>query len=165
MVSKESHARLLALLHLAHGLIAAATAVGIFLSVAVLIGFKTALEKWVFPIGDGAGGGDPEFWLGIIFLGAVTVFTAGALLYTVPAIMGGIGMLRRKWWARKTLLVSGALAVLNFPLGTGLAVYTYWYLLGPGGCRFTRNRRIGSYPELRRARNYLVLPDLSGVCP
>lgn len=133
MVSAESHARLLALLHLAHGLVAAATAVGIFLSVAVLIGFKTALEKWVFPLGDGAGGGgDPEFWLGIIFLGGVTIFTAGALLFTVPAIMGGIGMLRRKRWARKALLVSGAIAALNFPLGTGLAVYTYWFLLGPG---------------------------------
>lgn len=132
MVSQESHARLLALLHLAHGLVAAATAVGIFLSAAALIGFKTALEKWAFPIGGGAGGDDPEFWLGIIFLGAVTVFTAGAILFTVPAIVGGIGMLRRKRWARKALLASGALAVLNFPLGTGLAVYTYWYLLGPG---------------------------------
>lgn len=132
MVSAESHERLLALLHLAHGLVAAVTAVGIFLSVALLIGFKAALEKWVFPIGDGAGGGDPEFWLGIIFLSAVTVFTADALLFTVPAIMGGIGLLRRKRWARKVLLVSGAIAVLNFPLGTGLAVYTYWFLLGPG---------------------------------
>ena len=131
MVSKESHARLLALLHLAHGLVAAATAVGIFLSVAVLIGFKTALEKWVFSLGDGAGGGDPEFWLGIIFLGAVTVFTTGAVIFTVPAIMGGIGLLRRKRWARKALLVSGAIAAVNFPLGTGLAVYTYWFLLGP----------------------------------
>ena len=132
MVSNESHERLLALLHLAHGLVAAATAVGIFLSVAVLIGFKTALEKWVFPLGDGAGGGDPEFWLGILFLGGVTVFTAGALLFTVPAIAGGIGMLRRKRWARNALLVSGAIAVLNFPLGTALAVYTFWLLLGPG---------------------------------
>lgn len=131
MVSAESHERLIALLHLAHGLVAAATAAGVFLSVALLIGFKTALEKWVFPIGDRAGG-DPELWLGIIFLGAVTAFTAGALIFTVPAIMGGIGMLKRKRWARKALLVSGALAVLNFPLGTGLAIYTYWFLLGPG---------------------------------
>jgi hypothetical protein len=132
VVSAESHERLIALFHLAHGLVAATTAVGIFLSVALLIGFKAALEKWVFPMGDGAGGGDPEFWPGIFFLGAVTVFTVGALIFTVPAIMGGIGMLKRKRWARKALLVSGALAVLNFPLGTGLAIYTYWFLLGPG---------------------------------
>jgi hypothetical protein len=57
----------------------------------------------------------------------------GALLFTVPAIAGGYGMLKQRRWARKWVLVSAVVAALNVPFGTALAVYTFWFLLGSRG--------------------------------
>ncbi|HZH31876.1 MAG TPA: hypothetical protein VEY11_14015 [Pyrinomonadaceae bacterium] len=128
-MNPESHNRLLAILHLVHGFIAAATAIGVFLTVAVMVGFKAVVEQWVFPIdyGDSA---NPTFWLGVFAVAVTAVYMLGALLFTVPAIAGGYGMLRQKRWARKFVLVSAAVAALNVPFGTALAVYTFWFLLG-----------------------------------
>lgn len=129
ITTPQTHYRLIAMLHLIHGCIAAATAIGVFLSVAVLVGFKAVVERWVFPIdyGDSA---NAAFWLYVFAIGITAVYVVGALLFTVPAIAGGYGMLKRKRWARKLVLVSAAVAALNVPFGTALAVYTFWFLLG-----------------------------------
>jgi hypothetical protein len=126
----ESHNRLVAILHLVHGFVAAASAVGVFLSVAILIGFKAALERWLFPASDASS--NPEFWLYVIAVAAVMVYVLLALLFTVPAIAGGFRMLRHKAWARKLVLVSAVIAAFDFPFGTAIAVYTLWFLLGSG---------------------------------
>jgi formate/nitrite transporter FocA (FNT family) len=129
IMTTKDHYRLIAMLHLIHGCIAAATAIGVFLSVAVMVGFKAVVERWVFPIdyGDSA---NAAFWLYVFAIGITAVYVIGALLFTVPAIMGGYGMLKHRRWARKLVLVSAAVAALNVPFGTALAVYTFWFLLG-----------------------------------
>jgi hypothetical protein len=128
-MSPESHNRLIAILHLVHGFIAAASAVGLFLMVAVMVGFEAAAERWITQ-------GDPAAqhatWLWLFMVAVVAVFVMLALLFTVPAIVGGFGMLRHKAWARKLVLVSAVVAALDFPVGTALAVYTFWFLLGSG---------------------------------
>jgi hypothetical protein len=127
----ESHNRLVAVLHLAHGFVAGVSAIGLLLAMVLLFGFKAALERWVFPIRDG-GGSDPELWLGVFFVAALAVCTLFAVLFTVPAIAGGFGMLKQRRWARKLVIVSSVVAALDFPLGTALAVYTFWFLLANG---------------------------------
>lgn len=138
----ESHSRLVAVLHLVHGFVAAASAVGLFLSVAVLFGFRAALEWWFFPTGDNTGS-NLEFWIYVFAVAVVTIYVLIALLFTVPAIVGGFGLLMKKKWARKLVLVSAVVAALDFPFGTAIAVYTLWFLLGS-------SRRLGgvesSYP-------------------
>jgi hypothetical protein len=129
IMKPESHNRLIAILHLVHGFVAAASAVGLLLSIVLLFGFKAALERWVFPMGDNIGS-DPEFWVGVFAVAVVTIYVMIALLFTVPAIVGGFGMLRRRRWARKLVMVSAAVAAIDFPLGTAMAVYTFWFLLG-----------------------------------
>ncbi|MCA1568091.1 MAG: hypothetical protein LC803_21100 [Acidobacteria bacterium] len=131
-MTTKDHYRLIAMLHLVHGFVAAATAIGVFLTVAVMIGFKAAMERWVFPIdyGDIA---NPTFWIGAFAIGVTAIYAVGALIFTVPAIAGGYGLFRQKRWARKLVLVSAAVAALNVPLGTALAVYTFWFLLGQEG--------------------------------
>jgi hypothetical protein len=125
----ESHGKLVAILHLVHGFVAAASAVGLFLSVAILFGFKAALEWWLFPAGDGTGS-DTEFWFYVFAVAVVAAYVLLALLFTVPAIVGGFGLLMKKRWARKLVLVSAVVAALDFPFGTAIAVYTLWFLLG-----------------------------------
>jgi hypothetical protein len=137
----DSHRRLVGVIHLAHGFVAAASAVGVFLSVALLVGFKAALGRWMFPTGDTGSG--PEVWLYLLAVAAVIIYVLLTLLFTVPAIAGGFGMLMRKRWARKLVLVSAVVAALDFPFGTAIAVYTLWFLLGSG---WSPRRAESSYP-------------------
>ena len=47
----------------------------------------------------------------------------------IPGIVGGIGLLKGKSWARLLVLVLAVLDLLDFPLGTAVSVYTIWVLL------------------------------------
>jgi hypothetical protein len=123
----ESHTRVVAVLHLAHGFVAAASALGLFLAVAVTVGFEAAMERWITH-GDPVAQHDTWVWLLVVAL--VAVYVLFALLFTVPALAGGFGLLMRKRWARKFVLVSAVVAALDFPFGTAIAVYTLWFLLG-----------------------------------
>jgi hypothetical protein len=58
--------------------------------------------------------------------------TAVALfLFTVsvPGIVGGTYLLKRREWARVMVLVLGFLNLLSIPFGTALGVYTIWALM------------------------------------
>jgi hypothetical protein len=71
--------------------------------------------------------GDPGSgaWLGA--LGAV-VGGFGAVL-SLPALLGGIGLLRRRAWARRLVVVLAALEVFWVPIGTVLGGITLGVLL------------------------------------
>lgn len=53
------------------------------------------------------------------------------LLLSVPSILAGIGLLRRKSWAKVLTIVLSALHLFNFPLGTALGIYGLWVLCAP----------------------------------
>jgi hypothetical protein len=57
------------------------------------------------------------------------------LLVTVSLALVGVGFLRHRRWVRLPALILCAPAVLSFPFGTGLAVYTWWFLHSEGGRR------------------------------
>jgi len=61
-----------------------------------------------------------------------TVGTAVGLLLVVLGITGlvaGAGLLARKSWARILAIVVGILALVNFPIGTAIGVYTLFVLM------------------------------------
>lgn len=61
-----------------------------------------------------------------------TVGTLVALFFVLialPGIVAGIGLLRRRPWARTLTLVIAVLNLLNFPFGTAIAVYSFWVLM------------------------------------
>ncbi|TKJ30758.1 MAG: hypothetical protein CEE40_03610 [Chloroflexi bacterium B3_Chlor] len=49
--------------------------------------------------------------------------------FAVPGIVGGIGVLRLRSWARYLVLVLSVLALLSIPIGTAIGVYSIWVLL------------------------------------
>lgn len=49
--------------------------------------------------------------------------------WLLPGLLAGIGLLKRKSWARILALVVGFFSLFSFPLGTALAIYTFWVLL------------------------------------
>ena len=49
--------------------------------------------------------------------------------FSIIKIIGGIGVLNYKNWARYVVIVLAAISCLNIPLGTLLGVYSLWALL------------------------------------
>jgi hypothetical protein len=78
-------------------------------------------------VGSGLISGD---WraMGILSVVAATV-TAFMFVLAAPSIVAGYGLLKWKEWARILTLILSCLAVFNFPLGTAIAVYSFWVLL------------------------------------
>jgi hypothetical protein len=50
-------------------------------------------------------------------------------VFSVPGIIGGIWLMKRKEWARILVLILGFINLLNIPFGTILGGYTIWALL------------------------------------
>jgi hypothetical protein len=66
----------------------------------------------------------------IAITSVVGTVIAGFLgVLSLPSIIAGAGLLRRKSWARILSLILAALDLVNVPVGTLLGVYTIWVLL------------------------------------
>jgi len=48
------------------------------------------------------------------------------LIFVIPSIIGGIGLLNNKKWAMTLLVIVGFISLFCFPIGTVLGVYTLW---------------------------------------
>ena len=57
-------------------------------------------------------------------IGAIFLF-----LLSIPGLIAGIGLFRRKEWARILTLIVSVLNLLNFPFGTIAGVYSFWVLV------------------------------------
>jgi hypothetical protein len=72
----------------------------------------------------GAGGGDQDLLVMSGIYGMAAVMTGLIVaLFGLPFVIVGFGLRRRKPWSRIAGIVLGALALMNFPLGTLLGVY------------------------------------------
>jgi len=62
---------------------------------------------------------------------AVVAWSLAILIFilSVPGIIGGIYLLKRKEWARILLIIVAILDLLNIPFGTALGIYTIWVLM------------------------------------
>lgn len=67
--------------------------------------------------------------LPLVILAPIAVLVAlFVAVLTVPKIVGGIGLLKGKPWARMLVLVMAAIGLLNIPVGTAVGIYTFWVL-------------------------------------
>lgn len=53
------------------------------------------------------------------------------LVIGLPGLVGGIGLLQYRPWARITVIVISALDLIHIPFGTALGIYGFWVLLNP----------------------------------
>jgi hypothetical protein len=51
------------------------------------------------------------------------------LFLGLPGVIGGLGLLQYKPWARILVIVLSALDLFNIPFGTALGIYGFWVLL------------------------------------
>lgn len=112
MTDYENHYRLVAILHLVWvGFAVLGLGVGGLL-IAALGALPGVLDDVWFP-------------LAITTAVGLLVFMFVALFF-IPSLIGGIGALRHRPWARNWLIIAAILNLINFPLGTALGIYTLW---------------------------------------
>lgn len=116
----DRHVRLVAILHIGLGALGLLGAAFVFFIVA----------------GAGLLSGDPQAMLVTSTLATVVGFFLA--LTAVPGIIGGVGLLQHKPWARILILIVATFYLFHVPFGTLLAIYTYWTLLTEEGSRIFR---------------------------
>ena len=62
------------------------------------------------------------------------------LIISVPGIIGGIGLFKRKEWARILVVILSAINLLNIPFGTALGIYSIWVLVQEGTIQLFRQQ-------------------------
>ncbi len=86
-------------------------------------------------IGDFVDEQEAKMVLPIIANVIITIVT----IFSIPGIIAGIGLFKRKEWARILTLVLSVLHLLSFPLGTAVGVYSIWALVQPENVEAFKN--------------------------
>jgi hypothetical protein len=114
---RERHYKIVALIQIVYASIGL-----IFGSIAALLLFGLS----VLPGLQGQGLGELAILRILAFVAiGVTVLT------TLPALIGGIGLLKKQPWARVLLFVVAVFELFSFPIGTAVGIYTLWALWEP----------------------------------
>ena|SRR5688572_30802630 len=108
----EQHIKIVALLHIILGAIFVAIAVAIFV-------FGAGAAVLSAP-------GTDEALAGTTCFGIVAVLIA---LMSLPSIIAGVGLQRRRKWARILTIILSVINLFNFPVGTALGGYSLWVLI------------------------------------
>ncbi|MEQ9302695.1 MAG: hypothetical protein RJQ14_02165 [Marinoscillum sp.] len=58
-----------------------------------------------------------------------SLFLILIIIFPLPSIIGGLGVLNGKKWGMMLLMISGCLSLLSVPVGTALGIYTIWVYL------------------------------------
>ena len=112
----QTHVKVVAVLFFVFGALAIMFALFSSLLFSVLGGIVGASG------GDGAAAG-----VAILGLAGIAV-TALLIIYAVPAILCGWGLLSRKPWARILGIILAAVGLIKVPFGTVFGIYALWVL-------------------------------------
>ena len=120
-MTTDDHNKTLGILHLVYG----------GLNLLMIIVMSLFFVPLVILSGSSGKGGDATGLAFVVMIFVLIIMFS--LLFSVPSFVAGIGMLKRKSWARIWAMISGGIAGMSFPLGTALCVYTFWFMFGGGG--------------------------------
>jgi hypothetical protein len=73
------------------------------------------------------------FWMLAVFVFVIY------LVMSLPSLIAGYAMMKKKSWARMAGIVASILAAMSFPFGTALCVYSLWYFFGDAGKAYERD--------------------------
>jgi hypothetical protein len=107
----KSHVTVVAMLHIGLG----------------VLGVLVALIVFVAVVGGGLLSGDHDAIVITRIVGSV--LASFFVLISAPSIIGGIGLLRGASWARVLVMILAVFQLFNVPIGTALAIYTFWVLM------------------------------------
>lgn len=78
-------------------------------------------------LGDFVDDQEANLVLGIV----ANVIMVVTVIFSIPGILAGIGLFKRKEWARILTLILSVMNLLSFPIGTAVGVYSIWALVQP----------------------------------
>jgi len=119
-MTPEQHNKYLGLAHL--GYAALHSLMGLLVGIVMIVMFST--------LPSSPRGNDPPPGFFIAIGGFVLVFSIG---WSLPSMIAGYALLKKKRWAKIAGLVAGAFAAAQMPIGTAVSVYTFWFLFSPPG--------------------------------
>ena len=94
-----------------------------------LCGALVILLVFGIPAGLVVADGDPDAAATLPIFGVVGGFIfVLATIFSVPALVAGIGLLKHRQWARIWTIVASVMHLINIPFGTVLAVYGLWVM-------------------------------------
>jgi len=103
------------------------TAVGVLHIGLSVLGILAAILVFTVLLGVGVLSGDQEARPILTFIGSgVALFL---VVTSVPGIIGGIGVLRLRPWARYLVLILAVLDLFYIPIGTAVGAYSIWVLV------------------------------------
>ena len=82
---------------------------------------------------SGPGPNGPPMFMFVFMMLFMTVMFG---LFTLPSFVAGYGLLKRKKWAKVWAIISAVLAGGQFPMGTAVTVYTFWFLFSDPGKQY-----------------------------
>lgn len=92
-----------------------------------VLGVIIAIIVFVAVAGGGIISRDPE---AIAITSLVGSIIAGVIIFfSIPDIIGGIALLKRKKWGRIMVIILACLDLIEIPIGTALGIYSLWVLL------------------------------------
>ncbi|HEY0971592.1 MAG TPA: hypothetical protein VGE02_11550 [Gemmatimonadales bacterium] len=91
-----------------------------------LFGLFGALMIMLLGMGGGMIAAMEDVTAGLIAGGGTMLVAIIAVVFSLPAVLTGWGLLTRRSWARPLAIVVGIVNLINIPLGTILGVYTLW---------------------------------------
>ena len=62
------------------------------------------------------------------------------IVLSIPGIIAGIGLFKRKEWARILTLILSVLDLFNVPIGTAIGAYSIWALVQPETAELFKNK-------------------------
>ena len=126
-MTPADHNKVIGIMHLIYG--------GFFTLVAFMVlifmGFVAEMFRSVAASDPGA---PPAafFWMIAVFVFFIY------LVMSLPSLVAGYAMMKRKPWARIAGIIASVLSAMSFPFGTALCVYSLWYFFGDAGKAFER---------------------------
>lgn len=132
-MTPSDHNRMLGIMHLIYG--------GFFgLVTLVMLLFAIVLGVGLSSLPQDPNAPPAGFFVAIM---AFLVFVYGLL--SLPSLIAGYGMLKRRSWARVAGIVAAVLSALSFPFGTALCVYSLWFFFGDAGKAFEHPQPRGEW--------------------
>lgn len=115
-MTPEDHNKALGICHLAYG------GLSTLMMLAVLFFFGAIFLS--IP-GDGPPVGFVMLMLGFIM--------AWSFIFTLPSFVAGYAILKHKSWARTASIVAAVVETMSVPLGTAVAIYSFWFMFSDAG--------------------------------
>ena len=115
-MTTEEHNRTLGICHLAYG--------GLSTLLMLVVLFFFGAVMFSIPDGEGAAG------FILLVLAFVMVWS---FLLTLPSFIAGYAILKHKPWARVASIIAAVVETMSFPLGTAVAIYSFWFMFSDAG--------------------------------